>query len=90
MTLGRTITSGALAGALALSTLPGNSLSAHAGDEGARVSASVTLEERQACTPDVLHLCKVFIPNRTAITGCLIDNIERLSPACRNVMVSRR
>ena len=51
---------------------------------------SETVHDRQACTPDVMHLCRAFIPNRTAITNCLVENIDHLSPACRTVMASRR
>lgn len=29
-------------------------------------------------------------PNRTAITNCLVENIDHLSPACRTVIASRR
>jgi hypothetical protein len=49
-----------------------------------------TIRDRRACTPDVMHLCRTFIPNRTAITNCLVENIDRLSPACRTVIASRR
>lgn len=51
---------------------------------------SETIHDRQACTPDVMHLCRAFIPNRTAITNCLVENIDHLSPACRTVIASRR
>lgn len=48
-----------------------------------------TMQERQACTPDVLRLCRALVPNRKAITDCLVANVERLSPACHEVMAHR-
>lgn len=48
-----------------------------------------TMQERQACTPDVLRLCRSLVPNRQAITDCLIANAEHLSPACHEVMARR-
>jgi hypothetical protein len=53
-------------------------------------TGSETIQDRRACTPDVMHLCRAFIPNRTAITNCLVENIGRLSPACQTVIASRR
>ena len=49
-----------------------------------------TMQERQACTPDVLRLCRSLVPDRQAITDCLIANSERLSPACHKVMAQRQ
>jgi hypothetical protein len=42
-----------------------------------------TLEQRQACTPDVLRLCSAFIPNTGEITACLGEKNALLSDACR-------
>jgi hypothetical protein len=42
-----------------------------------------TLEQRLACTPDVLRLCSGFIPNVDAITICLRERSAELSDACR-------
>jgi hypothetical protein len=42
-----------------------------------------TLEQRLACTPDVLRLCSAFIPNADEITACLGENNALLSDACR-------
>jgi hypothetical protein len=42
-----------------------------------------TLEQRLACTPDVLRLCSEFIPNADEITICLGDRNAELSDACR-------
>jgi hypothetical protein len=42
-----------------------------------------TLEQRIACTPDVLRLCGAFIPNADEITFCLREKNAELSDACR-------
>jgi hypothetical protein len=42
-----------------------------------------TLEQRAACTPDVLRLCSAFIPNADEITSCLREKNAELSDACR-------
>jgi hypothetical protein len=42
-----------------------------------------SFEQRAACEPDVFRLCVNFIPDRTAITGCLQRNKPRLNPDCR-------
>jgi hypothetical protein len=42
-----------------------------------------TLEQRLACTPDVLRLCGAFIPNADEITTCLRVKNAELSDACR-------
>jgi hypothetical protein len=42
-----------------------------------------TLEQRLACTPDVLRLCSAFIPNAHEITICLREKNAELSDACR-------
>jgi hypothetical protein len=42
-----------------------------------------TLEQRSACTPDVLRLCSAFIPNADEITICLREKNAELSDACR-------
>jgi hypothetical protein len=42
-----------------------------------------TLAQRLACTPDVLRLCSVFIPNVDEITICLRERTAELSDACR-------
>jgi hypothetical protein len=44
-----------------------------------------TAAQRRACEPDVFRLCKDFIPNRSAITSCLVRNKPRLSKDCRAV-----
>ena len=42
-----------------------------------------TLDQRLACTPDVLRLCSAFIPNADEITVCLGEKNTLLSDACR-------
>ena len=42
-----------------------------------------TLEQRLACTPDVLRLCSAFIPNANDITICLREKNAELSDACK-------
>jgi hypothetical protein len=44
-----------------------------------------TLEQRLACTPDVLRLCSAFIPDADQITVCLREKSSELSDACRTV-----
>ncbi|MEH2568801.1 hypothetical protein [Bradyrhizobium sp. AZCC 2289] len=44
--------------------------------------AQGTLEQRVACTPDVLRLCSAFIPNADEITTCLREKNAELSVAC--------
>jgi hypothetical protein len=45
-----------------------------------------TLEQRLACTPDVLKLCSAFIPNADEITTCLREKNAELSDACRTAI----
>ena len=49
----------------------------------ARCLSQGTLEQRLACTPDVLRLCSAFIPNVDEITICLRERNAELSEACR-------
>lgn len=51
--------------------------------------AQGTDEERRACTPDVMRLCREFIPSVSAITQCLIDKRAELNPDCRLVMTPK-
>ena len=46
-------------------------------------SSQGTLEQRLACSPDVLRLCSAFIPNADEITICLREKNAELSDACR-------
>jgi len=45
-----------------------------------------TLEQRLACTPDVLRLCSAFIPDADEITICLKEKSAELSDACRTAL----
>jgi hypothetical protein len=45
-----------------------------------------TSEERQACIGDAFRVCWAAIPNRNDVFRCLMDNRNRLNPACRVVM----
>jgi hypothetical protein len=45
-----------------------------------------TTEERQACIGDAFRVCWAAIPNRNDVFLCLLDNRNRLNPACRAVM----
>ena len=44
------------------------------------------LEQRLACTPDVLRLCSAFIPDADEITICLKEKSIELSDACRTAV----
>lgn len=44
-----------------------------------------TAEQRRACTPDAFRLCSSKIPNIPAITACMHQNFDNLSPACKAV-----
>jgi hypothetical protein len=48
-----------------------------------------SLDEQQACTPDVFRLCSAYIPNVTSIVNCLKAEKRNLSPECRLVMDRR-
>jgi len=48
--------------------------------------AQETEVQRRACQPDVFRLCAKWIPDRDAITNCLVRNMGQLSPICRAVM----
>jgi hypothetical protein len=50
------------------------------------VAVAETPEEQQACTNDAFALCQNFIPDRTRVFTCLVDNRNNLSVACHNVM----
>jgi hypothetical protein len=47
-----------------------------------------TQDEQQACMDDAFGVCGAFIPDRDRVAGCLAQNIDRISPACRAVMLS--
>jgi len=43
-------------------------------------------EEQQACMNDAFQLCQNFIPDRTQVFTCLVNNRNQLSVACHTVM----
>jgi hypothetical protein len=47
-----------------------------------------TQEEQQACTDDAFSVCGQDIPDRDKVAACLARNIDRISQACRAVMLS--
>jgi hypothetical protein len=49
-------------------------------------SAQGTDEERRACTPDVMRLCREYIPSIDRIVACMEARHAELSPACQAVM----
>jgi hypothetical protein len=53
---------------------------------GGAASAQGTMQQQNACRPDVFRLCGSYIPNVGAIVGCLKGNEARLSEPCHEVM----
>jgi hypothetical protein len=51
------------------------------------VALAETTEEQQACTNDAFALCQNYIPDRTRVFGCLVENRNQLSVACHTVML---
>jgi hypothetical protein len=50
------------------------------------IALAETAEEQQACTNDAFQFCQNYIPDRTRVFGCLVDNRNQLSVACHTVM----
>ena len=50
--------------------------------------AQGTMQQQDACRPDVFRLCSSYIPDVGAIVACLRGNEPRLSEACHQVMFS--
>jgi hypothetical protein len=46
-------------------------------------AAQGTEEERRACTPDAMRLCREYIPNVERIIACMEARHAELSPACQ-------
>jgi hypothetical protein len=44
--------------------------------------ATVTAEERAACTPDVFRLCSSALPSVKGVIACMKRERPKLSPAC--------
>jgi hypothetical protein len=55
---------------------------------GGAASAQGTMQQQDACRPDVFRLCSSYIPDVGEIVACLRGNEPRLSEACRQVMFS--
>jgi hypothetical protein len=45
--------------------------------------AQGSIEERRACTPDAIRLCREFIPDPGKIAACLTARKAQLSDLCR-------
>ena len=45
--------------------------------------AQGTAQQRSACMGDAFRFCSEDIPNVTRIEACLLQNRERLHPACQ-------
>jgi hypothetical protein len=48
--------------------------------------AQGTMQQQNACQPDVFRLCGNYIPNVGEIVACLRGNEARLSEPCHEVM----
>src|SRR5262245_5936120 len=46
-----------------------------------------TQEEQQACINDAFNVCGDAIPDRGRVAACLARNINKISAACRTVML---
>ena len=46
-----------------------------------------TAEEQQACMNDAFNFCGHAIPDRDRVAACLSQNLNRISRACRAVML---
>jgi hypothetical protein len=54
----------------------------------APVAASAeSQDEQQACMSDAFSVCGHAIPDRDRVVACLVQNMNRLSGACRTVML---
>ena len=54
---------------------------------GVAPAIAQSVEERRACGPDVMRLCREFVPNKELIDKCLMEKKAELSAACRTVMI---
>ena len=45
-------------------------------------AVAYTQEDVEACTPDVMRLCLMAIPDVSRVTQCLMQNKRQLSAAC--------
>jgi hypothetical protein len=42
---------------------------------------------REACRPDALRLCSIYIPDVERITNCMTTKYKEVSPECRAAMI---
>jgi hypothetical protein len=56
----------------------------------APAAAQGTEQERRACAPEVMRLCREYIPEVRLITNCLITKRAELNPECKVVMTTQR
>ena len=49
-------------------------------------ASAETQNEQQACMNDAFTVCGQAIPDRDRVAACLVQNISRISVACRTVM----
>ena len=52
--------------------------------------AQPTPAQRQACEQDAYRLCQDAIPDEQRVRQCLVRNMRRLTPACRNAFHRKR
>jgi hypothetical protein len=54
-----------------------------------RVGIAQDVEDttREACTPDALRLCGLYVLSVERITNCMTAKIKQLSPQCRTAMI---
>jgi hypothetical protein len=50
-------------------------------------ATAASQEEEQACMGDAFSVCGDAIPDHGKVAACLARNINRISPACRTVML---
>lgn len=53
-------------------------------------AAQGTAEQRAACEDEARWLCSNYIPDAEAIKGCMLRNLDQLSPRCRAMFGPKR
>jgi hypothetical protein len=46
---------------------------------------AATPEQQAACQNDAFRLCDQYIPDEQRVKACLIKNVRKLSPPCRQI-----
>ena len=54
------------------------------------VALAATSEEQQACMGDAFRVCSSAIPNGHQVYLCLLNNREKLSSGCKEIMRRER